>query len=437
MVAWTEEARRLLKLAGPMMVAQGGLMTMGLVDTLLVGRVSVLDMGGVSLGNNLCAVVLVLGLGLLMGLEPLISQAHGAGETARTRSLFGQGLWLALLATLPLTLLLGAALLVLEPAGVGEQLRSVTGLYILARLPGVPFNLLYGACRAYLTSVERVRPVLAAVIVANVFNAGADALLLFVYEWGAVGVGIATSASWILMFGLLLWAARDAEPKRPRERPDLKAMLQISKLGLPIGLQLGVEVGIFALVGVLVARFGEVALAGHHIALTLASLSFMAGVGLAVGATTRVGMHVGAGRSDDARRVGFLAIAMGAIVLGAGAVLFVAVPAELAALFAPNDPDVVAMGASLLRIAAVFAISDGVQVVAAGALRGAGDTRWPFFANAVGHWAIGVPTALWLGFGLEMGAQGFWWALTLGLTLVAIVLTTRFWVLSKRPLARV
>jgi len=372
-----------------------------------------------------------------MGLEPLVSQAYGAGERRRPRTWLTQGLWLALLRALPALLLLLGIIPILEPAGVSPQIAAVTTTYLLARLPGVPFNLLFGACRSYLTSVERVRPVLFAVVLANVGNAVLDGVLLFVFDLGAVGVGLATSASWIVMFMVVGWASR--EPKDSdlgMGRPVKADLLRVAKLGWPIGMQLAVEVGIFAFIGLLVARFGEVALAGHHIALTLASLTFMACVGMAVGATTRVGMHVGAQRSEDARRAGFVAIALGGATMACSGLAFLLVPEWLASQFAPHDPEVVAVGASLLRIAAVFAISDGIQVVAAGALRGAGDTRWPFYVNAVGHWAIGLPIALWLGFSKDMQAEGFWWALSVGLTTVAIVLTLRFAVLSRRPLAR-
>lgn len=421
------------------MVAQGGLMTMGVVDTLLIGRVSVLDMGAVALGNNLAGVVMVLGLGLVMGLEPLVAQAFGAGELSKTRHWFNQGIWLALFGALPGVGLLVAIGLLLQPLGVDPEIAHVTQLYLWSRLVGVPFNLLYGACRSYLTSVHRVRPVLIAVVLANIGNAVLDGLLLFVFDFGAAGVGLATSASWIVMFAVVAYASRRGFPEGAPllSKPVKEDLLRLARLGGPIGLQLGVEVGIFAMVGLMMARFGQVALAGHHIALTLASVSFMTCVGIAVGATSRVGMFVGAGQSDDARQAGFVAIGLGGMTMSLSGMVFLLVPEWLAGLFAPNDPEVVEVAATLLRIAAVFAISDGIQVVAAGALRGVGDTRWPFYVNAVGHWGISLPVALWLGFRLNMQAAGMWWGLSAGLTVVAVILTLRFAHLCKRPLQRV
>jgi MATE family multidrug resistance protein len=438
MIGWSKEVGRLLRLAAPMMLAQGGLMTMGVVDTWVIGRVSALEMGAVSLGNTLAAVILVLGLGLVMGLEPLVSQAHGAGEGAAAKAWFATGVWLALLASAPLALLLWGATRVLAPAGVAPAIVEVTTLYVYARLPGVPFNVLYGACRSFLSSVERVRPVLVAVVVANVVNLVADVVLVFGLGMGAVGVGLATSAAWAIMFLIAAAAGRAAAGQDTLRLPppDPAALAQVARLGWPIGLQLSVEVGIFALVGVLVARFGEVALSGHHIALTLASLTFMGAVGLAVATTTRVGSHIGAGDAPAARRSGFLGVGLGAAFMGLGGLTFIVFAEPLAAAFAPGAPEVIRVGAALLRIAAVFSVADGVQVVAAGALRGAGDTRWPFYANAAAHWLIGFPLALYWGFEAGLGVEGFWWALALGLVGVASTLTLRFAWLSRRGLAR-
>ncbi|MCA9554795.1 MAG: MATE family efflux transporter [Myxococcales bacterium] len=433
------EAGRLVRLAAPMMVAQGGLMTMGVVDTFVIGRVSALEMGAVSLGNTLASVILVLGLGLVMGLEPLVSQAHGAGEGEAARGWFASGIWLALMVSLPLAALLWISTRVLGPAGVSPAIVEVTTLYVYARLPGVPFNVLYGACRSFLTSVERVRPVLVAVLLANAVNVVADVVLVFGLDMGAVGVGLATSASWAIMFGVAAMAGRAAAGQASLRlpRPDPAALWRVAQLGWPIGLQLSVEVGIFALVGVLVARFGAEALSGHHIALTLASLTFMCAVGLAVATTTRVGVHIGRGDPRAARRSGFLGVVMGAAFMGLGGVAFLVMPETLASWFAPGAPGVIRVGAELLRIAAVFSVADGVQVVAAGALRGAGDTRWPFYANTAAHWLLGFPLALYLGFEAGLGVAGFWWALALGLVGVAVTLTLRFAWLSGRGLARV
>lgn len=304
---------------------------------------------------------------------------------------------------------------------------------------GLPVNLFYTLLRSFLTSVERGRPVMIAVLVANVANVGFDALFLFVFDWGAFGVGLASSLCWVVMYGVAWLAVRAEFKDAPllKQKWDPASIRRILALGGPIGLHITAEVGMFSVVTFLIARLGETELAGHQIALTVCSLPFMMGLGLAVGATTRVGMHIGQNHSLEARRSGFWAMGMSAAVMGTGAVIFWLLDTPIAGAFSPHDAEVVEVGAKLLRVAAVFALSDGLQVVAAGALRGAGDTRWPFYASLFGYWGIGVPVAFGLGAEANWGSVGFWWGLTAGLTVVALLLALRFHVLSGRPMVRV
>ncbi|MCK6550937.1 MATE family efflux transporter [Myxococcota bacterium] len=441
------ELGTIVRLAVPMMGAQGGLMLMGVVDTFVVGRVSSLEMAAVALGNSVAAVITVFGIGLAMGIEPLVSQALGSGDEARARAWLWQGLWLSLAVSLPLAILTAASNLFYEPFGIDGELAAKTTLYVLSRLPGIVFNCTYAALRAYFTSLGRGRPVLFVVAVANVLNVGLDVWLVFgglgVPALGAVGAGLATSLSWLVMTVLLAWIVwstpvvdREGRTTHAFARPERAAMTQIARLGWPIGLHFSVEVGIFTLVSALIARFGEAQLAGHQIALTMASLSFMTAVGIANASTARVGYWVGAGDTVMARRTGLVGIALGAAFMGACGLVFLVFAEPIAAQFAPKDPAAREMGAALLYIAAVFSVSDGTQAVSAGVLRGAGDTRWPFYANLAAHWLVAFPLALFLGHELGLGPAGYWWALTAGLTIVAVILVVRFWILSSRPIVR-
>jgi MATE family multidrug resistance protein len=236
---------------------------------------------------------------------------------------------------------------------------------------------------------------------------------------------------------LLVCATSVAEATDPRDRrPSRAALGQVLRLGWPIGFQFTAEVGVFSAVSTLIALEGPVALAGHQIALNLASLTFMAAVGIAVGATARVGHHVGGGRAGHARVVGLVAIGLGAAFMAAGGLVFWTVPEVLAGWFAPESAEVRRAAATFLGIAAVFAISDGVQAVGAGALRGAGETRSALVANLFGHGAVGLPVGLFLGRGLAWGGVGYWWGLTAGLTATAVLLVARLLVLTARPIAR-
>ena len=205
-------------------------------------------------------------------------------------------------------------------------------------------------------------------------------------------------------------------------------------LGLPAGLQMFAEVAVFSLVALLSGALGPEVASAHHIAIGLASFTFMAALGVGGATSVRVAYAIGAGTSP--RRPGIVGIALGAAVMTFGAVAFMAAPRALAAIFT-TDERVVAIGVDLIRIAAVFQIFDGVQAVAAGALRGAGDVRFPFVANVFAHWLVGFPAAMVLGFTRRHGAPGLWWGLTAGLVFVSILLAGRFWILTRAAVARV
>jgi len=211
--------------------------------------------------------------------------------------------------------------------------------------------------------------------------------------------------------------------------------LKASAVGVPVGLQMGAEVGIFALVGILAGRLGRESLAAHQIAIALASFTFCAALGLGSAGSVRVGWAVGAGDRSGARRSGLVAFAVGATLMAAFGCAFWLVPGALARLLT-DQPEIVAAAIPVLGVCAFFQISDGAQAVGAGVLRGAGDTRFPFLANLTGHYLVGFPVALLLGFNLGMGVTGLWWGLCAGLSSVAVALFGRFWILSSRKIAR-
>jgi MATE family multidrug resistance protein len=213
-------------------------------------------------------------------------------------------------------------------------------------------------------------------------------------------------------------------------------MRRAISLGLPIGLQMLAEFGVFALVAVLIATIDSRSLAAHQVAITLASTSFMVPVGIGAAASVRVGHAVGRGDVAATRLAGLVSMAAGVAFMLFSAAIFVLLPRTLAAAVT-NERGVIDAVVPLLFVAAVFQLSDGLQAVAAGALRGAGDTRFPLGANLVGHYLIGLPIGVLLGFGLGLGARGLWWGLSAGLTCVAIALGLRFIRVSARPIARV
>ena len=447
------ELAALWKLAGPLAVASAGWALMGAVDIAVAGRAGPAVMGGTGLGNGLFFAVAVVGIGVTMGLDPLVSQALGAGDRARARRLLWQGLWLSLGVSAVLAAPVAFLPLLLGPAGVDPAAAAQAGNFLHVRLLGLPALLFFTAQRAYLQGFGRTRPLVVVSVLANLVNLTLAVLLVFggaaLPAWtgalrrlpplSSAGSALSTTLVTVLEVGLLALAIREPGAAPAARRPDPAALRQALRVGLPIGLHMAAEVGIFALVGLLAGRLGAVSLGAHQLVLSVATLSFTLAIGIGNAASVRVGWAVGAGDTPAARQAGLAAFASGGAAMALAGVLFVLFPGPLARLFT-DDPAVAHEAAALFLVAAVFQLSDGLQGSGAGVLRGAGDTRFTFAANMVGHWLVGLPVALLLGFGLSLGVRGLWWGLCTGLTVVAGGLLLRFLCLSRgtiRPLAAV
>lgn len=429
-----EELAALWRLALPLALAQAGQALMGMVDTGVLGRLSASAQGAAGLGNSLTFTVTFFGMGVMMGLDPLISQAVGAGNHGRARSLLWQGFWLALATSAVVIAVLALVPLWLEELGVDIDVAVGAKSYMWWRLAGVPATLLFIGTRSYLQGVGRPQALFWAMVVANVANFGLDVLLVFgagpVPPLGVAGAAIATTLCAWLQFGLLAFFL-GPPPVIVQRAPDLVQVLKAARVGLPVGLHLIVESGVFSLAGVLAGRLGEASMAAHQIALTWASFTFCVAVGIGAAGTVRVGWGIGAGDTKAARRSGLAALGSGAAWMVGAATLFVVMPGPLARVMS-SKPEVISIASALFAVTAVFQISDGVQAVGAGALRGAGDTRFPFWANLVGHWLIGLPIAIVLGVWGTLGVVGVWWGLSAGLTAVAIAVFVRFLVVTRR-----
>jgi MATE family multidrug resistance protein len=251
---------------------------------------------------------------------------------------------------------------------------------------------------------------------------------------GALGAGLASSIACLVLVAVAAPFTRAVEREQAGDLGAPVPVTRILVLGAPMGLQLVAEIGIFATVALVAGRMGAIVTAAHQVAIGLASFTFMGVLGLSGATSVRVGHAVGEGRS--ARRPGFVGIGLGAIYMLACGVVFAALPAPLVRLFTA-DPDVIALGSDLLRVAALFQVVDGVQGVAAGALRGVGDVRQPFLANVVGHWIVGLPVAVLLGLPGRLGARGLWLGLTIGLAFVAVALVARFAAVSRTQVKRI
>ena len=424
----------------PLALSQLAQHLMGLVDTAMLGHYDRVALAGAGIGNSLIFTITVLGLGAVMGLDTLVPQAIGAGEEARARRLLWQGLRLAVLTGVPLTLITAAMPLLLGPAGVDAAVAHQSSIYVLWRLPAVIPFLVFAALRSYLQAIGITRPIVLAMIFGNLINVAADAVLIF--GWGPIpalgvtGAAIATSAVSIAITVVLALAVRAAPtPGAGVPERDPAMMRAIFRLGLPVGLQLMAEVGVFGLASVLAGRLGQVPASAHQVALTCVSFTFAAVIGIGAATSVRVGRAVGREDLPGTRRAGITGLVFGAGFMSFTALLFLLLPAQVARLFT-DEQAVVTAAVPLMRIAALFQLSDGAQAIAAGALRGAGDTRSPLWGNLAGHYALGFPVMLALAFAAGMGAPGLWWGLSAGLTATALVLIARFLWVSARPIAR-
>ena len=445
------ELRQQVRLATPLALSNLGGQLMSVVDTAMLGRFSDTALAGAGIASGLMFAVMVLGMGMLMGLDSLVPQALGAEQPGRARHLLHQGLRLSLRLSLPLAIVVAVAPLLLPLAGVPPAVAREAHVYTLARLPSILPFLLLTALRSYLQASSITWPIITATVVGNVVNAISNYLLIFgdaglasiglpgvgLPALGTIGAALSTTVVTILAMGICALAVRrmHAHSPLPMYEPDGTAMRSIVRLGLPVGLHLSAEVGIFALTAVLAGRLGTAAAAAHQIAITVSSFSFGAAVGIGSATAVRVGLAVGALDRARTRMAGITGLAVGMGVMACPALVYLLLPAQLAGLFT-DDPAVIRATVPLLRVAALFQLSDGAQAVAAGALRGTGDTRIILWANLFGHYVIALGVAIVLAFGLDMGAPGLWWGLSAGLTCVAVLLIGRFLQRTRDELPR-
>jgi MATE family multidrug resistance protein len=437
------ELRATVRLAVPVVFVQLAFMTMGVVDTLMVGRLSARTLAAVALGNLYYFNVSIFGSGTLMALDPLVAQAIGAKDTDAVSRAIQRGLLIALMLSGATALLLAPAAGVLralhQPAEIVPDAAAYARISIAGLLPAFAFVVL----RQSLQAMHRVAPIVWTMIVANLTNAGLN--WVFVYghlgspALGVAGSAVATAISrWLMTALLLALAWRELRPSLVPLRPDSWQRRPIARmlgLGMPIGAQQALEVSAFGAIGLLMGVMGTVAMGAHQIAITLASLTFMVPVGVATAAAVRVGHAIGAGDDDRARAAVRAAYICGVGFMTCTAVVFLSMPHLLSAAFT-RDAGVAALAALLLPIAGIFQVFDGAQAVGAGVLRGAGDTTAPLYVMLGAYWIVGVPVSAYLGFRTSLGPAGLWWGFVVSLAAVAIVLLLRIRTVFGRELRR-
>ena len=406
---------------------------MAIVDTMMVGRLpnSAVAIGAVSLGSAMFIVLALFGEGLLLGLDTLVAQAFGAGNREDCHRSLVNGVYLSL----ALTPLLSAPVFMLprllRAIHVDPALASATVPYTNALTVGLFPLLLYFAVRRCLQAMNMVRPVAFALVTANIVNAVFNWILIY-GKWGApamgtVGSGWSTAIARVYMaavlVGYLFWYDRKhrTDLLRTPVDIDLGRIKQLIALGIPAALQFTLETGVFAAVTALIARLGAVPLATHQIALNTVAFTYMVPLGISSAAAVRVGQALGRRDPRGASAAGGTAIFIGAAFMSMASIAFLVMPRWIARIYTA-DETVIRNATALLAAGAAFQLFDGIQSVATGALRGAGDTRTPMLCHFTAYWIIGLPLGAWLCFARGWGALGLWIGLSLALILIGIVL---------------
>ena len=434
------EVRRLFTLAAPVIVTQVATMMLGVVDTMMVGHVDVSTLAAASLGHVWTFGTLIFAMGVVFGMDPLITQAQGAGDPARMGLTLQRGLVVSGLMGIPVALLWMATSPILQLLGQDPALAARAQTYAVVQIPSIPFFMAFTALRQYLQGRSIVIPTLWVALAANVVNVGLNWVLIFGHlgfpELGLTGAGMATGGTRIfLCLGLLALtrAGRLLEggwTPWNRRALDLAGLREILYYGTPVGMQFALEVWAFQCTTLLAGRLGTVELAAHTVVLNLASLSFMVPLGLSLAAVTRVGNLIGAGDQLAAQRVAWISFGLGASLMTVSATIFLTLRNHLPLLFTP-DAAIIALAATILPIAGAFQLFDGTQVVGGGILRGIGSTRPAAVFNLVGYYAFALPLAIWLTFSRGHGLAGLWWGLAGGLGVVSLMLLA--WVRWRGP----
>ncbi len=438
------EVRRLLHLALPVVLAQLATMTMGFVDTVMVGRVSVEALAAVAIANFWIFATLQGAVGVLFGLDPIVSQAHGADDGEGAGLALQRGLVLAAVLSVLLAALWSQSERVLLFFGQEPELAAAAHAYTRVQLPSVPFLLGSAALRQYLQARELVRPAMWVVLVANLWNVFFNWVLIFGHlgapPLGLVGAGIATSMTRILsglaLAGLVVWRGYHRGGWIPWSRRafETAGLRSVLAYGMPIALQMGLEMWAFSGSNLIAGWLGATALAAHTVVLNLASITFMMPLGIAQGTAVRVGNLIGAGALRRALTASWVGVAMGAGVMTLSAVLFVSLRHLLPRAYT-TDEGVLALCAVILPVAGAFQVFDGTQAVACGVLRGMGHPRPAAILNLVGYWILALPIGAWLALRTSVGLTGLWWGLAGGLFFVAVGLLAWLWRFGESAIA--
>ena len=447
MQKYLTEARQLLALAIPVILAQVAQTAMGFVDTIMAGAVSATDMAAVAVGTSIWLPAILFGHGLLLALTPVVAQLNGSGRRDRIARQVRQAYWLAaLVAVLIMTVLWNAGYMIRAMHDIDRTLADKAVGYLRALLWGAPGYLFFQVARNQCEGLSKTKPGMVMGFIGLLVNIPVNYVFIYGHlgmpALGGVGCGVATATVyWVIFMIMRLWikrarSMRDIMLPGHVSPPDWAVLKRLTLLGLPVALALFFEVTLFAVVALLVSPLGIINVAGHQIALNFSSLMFVLPLSLGVATTIRIGFRLGQGSVEAAKVAAWTGQGVGILMVAMTATITVLFREQIALLYNDN-PQVVALAAQLMLLAALYQFSDSIQVIGSGILRGYKDTRSIFFITLVAYWVVGLPSGYVLALTSwlvpAMGPAGFWCGFILGLTSAAVMMIWRIRRLQKLP----
>jgi multidrug resistance protein, MATE family len=438
--ALAAEIRACLSLAVPLAGAQLAQAATTFVDTVMMGLLGSSTLAAGGLGAAVFHSLVLISTGIISAVSPLVATAYGANQSAVVGKVVRQGLWLAVGLAIPIALLIWFADSWLLRLGQEPSTVSMAQPYLRSIVWGVLPALGFALLRSFVTALSQPRPVILIMLAGTVFNIGANYVLMFgklgFPVLGLAGIGWASTISLWGMFLALVFHIltqpryRMYQVFRDLPRIERRIFLELMQVGLPIGVLSAVETGMFTITTFLMGQLGTAMLAAHQVAMQTAIITFMVPLGISLANTVRVGQRLGQQDATGARLAGKVGISIAALFMSVMGLLFWLFPEPIVSLYLdinnPANAEVVSLAKQFLKVAALFQLVDGIQVSAAGALRGLKDTRIPMLIGIIAYWGIGLTSGYLLGMQLQLGGVGLWFGLAIGLAIAAIILTWRF-----------
>jgi len=435
-----EHIKYTLQLAYPVIIGQLGFIMMGVVDSIMVGKLGAAPLAGASLGNGVAFIIFIVGIGVSMAVTPLVAIAVGAQKFEDCGIYFRQSLLINSILSIFITAIIIFLAGLLHLFNQPEEVHTLASSYMkIIALSAVPM-MIFQTYKQFIEGLSIMRPAMIIVLAANFVNVFANWLLIYgnlgFPALGLDGAGWATFSSRVFMAVVLLAYVMSNKYFKQYDvsfhfkNVNLPVIKKILSIGLPSGMQYFFEVGAFSFAVIIIGWLGTKQLAAHQIAINLASISFMAVLGISSAGAIRVGNAVGRQSITETRRAGFIAVLLGVSVMFFSGIIFIVFRNFLPTLYV-DDKTVITYASSLLIIAALFQLSDGTQAVGIGILRGLTDVKIPTAITFIAYWIVGLPIGYLLGFNFGLGVQGVWIGLLLGLTTSAILLTIRFNIRSR------